>query len=109
MNGCFLVGHSEDHVVSAPVLKAKQFAANALKSAGFLPQIRGHSDGEHDLLTAETIHFIAKYCLDLLRNALGRGEERIDSVAHSFYVAAAQHQNLAGYLTVSRRLLEAQT
>ena len=65
-----LVSHAEDHLRIVAVCEAKQLAADALISAGFLPERSGHNYRERYFLAVYSVHFLADYLLDFACDAL---------------------------------------
>ena len=102
-----LVGHAEDHLRLVAVGEAQQLAADALVSAGFLPEGRGHYYGEGYLLTVDGVHLLADYLLDLAGDALQGHVAGEDAVRNVLHVAAAYHQRVAVDVAVGGALLEA--
>ena len=66
----FLVGQAEDHLRLVAVGEAEKLAADALVSAGFLPEGRWHYNREGYLLTIDSVHLLADYLLYLAGYAL---------------------------------------
>ena len=81
LHGRLLMRHTEDNVAPAAILKAGHLAADALITAGFLPEGGGHDHGEQHFLPADRIHLLADNLLDLAGDPARRRIERIDTVA----------------------------
>ena len=89
------MGHAEHHARIVSVGEAKKLAADALISAGLVPERSGESYREQHLLSADLVHLVADYILDFLRYAAQGHILRIDAVGNVFHIAAAQHERVA--------------
>ena len=107
MYGCLLVGHAEYHFGIVAVGETQQFIADAIVTAGLIPQRSRHDNRELHFLAVDFVHFLAQDLLDFAHNAAQRQIGRIDSVCHIFDVSAFYHNSMAVDDTVSRSFFEA--
>jgi hypothetical protein len=105
--GCLLVGHAEYHFGIVAVGEAQQLIADAIVTAGLIPQRSRHDNRELHFLAVDFVHLLAQDLLDFAHNAAQRQIGRIDSVCHIFDVSAFYHNSMAVDDTVSRSFFEA--
>ena len=107
MYGCLLVGHAEYHFGIVAVGETQQLIADAIVTAGLIPQRSRHDNRELHFLAVDFVHLLAQDLLDFAHNAAQRQIGRIDSVCHIFDVSAFYHNSMAVDDTVSRSFFEA--
>ena len=62
--GCLLVGHAEYHFGIVAVGEAQQLIADAIVTAGLIPQRSRHDNRELHFLAVDFVHFLAQDLLD---------------------------------------------